>query len=588
MYIDKALIEVALGVKKADKIIKGAQLVNVFSRTIAPSDVAICDKRIAAVGDVDYTQGDNTEIIDAKDSFLVPGLIDPHIHPEVSKLTITKFAEAALAKGTTSIFCSFDQIGVTAGLPGIRFCLDEAKRTALKIFHSSPSRLPYTTPASTVGFDFDQNDHEQVMQWEEANGMWETMIESIENFEEGVLEPANAYQKAGKLLHGHLPFTFGPQLNAAASIGIRDDHESWFAHEVIQKTDKGIYSFLRKASCVDNIKDCIKAITEQGLPSRYIALCADDIDASELIDNGYMDHLLRYAIQLGVDPVTAIQMCSINAAQAGRVDHWVGSITPGRYADILIVKDLTEFTIEKVYANGELMAENRQNIKTYHTPEYPAYFYNTMALNNPITPEDIHIKAPTKANSAEVIVMQLLPNQIRIKRNAILNVENGIVQPDPNQDVCYISVTDRYTGDGKTASAFIGGFSLKEGAFATSLSPDDDNIICIGANVEDMVIAINRLFALGGGQIVVCNGAIKAELPLPICGIMSEISAEEMKNQEEKLKKATSQQGVSMSNPFFSQIFLSITAIPEYAITDQGLVSYETKDYNNPIINWHN
>lgn len=587
MYINKPLVETALGIRKAEKIFKGARLVNVFTRSITPSDVAICQKRIAAVGDVDYTQGENTEIIDVKDKYLIPGLIDPHIHPEVSKLTITKFAEAALAKGTTSIFCSFDQVGVTAGVKGIRFCLDEARQTALKIFHSGPSRLPYTTPASTVGYDFNQNNHEQVMQWDEANGMWETMIESIENFEEGVFEPANSYHQTGKILHGHLPFTYGPKLNAAAAFGVRDDHESWFAHEVIQKAEKGIHSFLRKASCVDNIKECIKAITEQGLPSRHISLCTDDLDTSDILDNGYMDHLLRYAIQLGVDPVTAIQMCTINAAESGRVDHLVGSITPGRYADILVVDDLTEFFVEKVYANGELVAENGKNIINYETPNYPDFFYNTMHLKNPLKPEDIYIKAPQGTKSAEVVVMQLLPNQIRTRRNAKLAVENGYVQADPSQDVCYISVTDRYSGEGKTASAFIGGFTLKDGAFATSLSPDDDNVICIGANVEDMVIAINRLFSLGGGQIVVCDGVIKAELPLPLCGIMSEITAEEMRNKEKELKMAISKQGTDVHNPFFSQIFLSITAIPEYAITDQGLVSYETKDYINPIIEWH-
>jgi adenine deaminase len=583
MYINQELIEVALGKRKADKIISGGKLVNVFTRSVKLADVAIYQDRIAAVGDVGYTRGEETQMIDAAEKYLVPGLIDPHIHPEVSKLPITRFAEAALARGTTSIFCAFDQVGVTAGIKGIRFFLDEVKKTALKTFYSGPSRLPYTTPASTVGFSFHEEEHREVSSWSESSGMWETMVESIENMESSVLNAADELHEKGKLLHGHLPFTFGPQLSAAAVIGVRDDHESWTASEIIQKAEVGICSFLRKASCVDNIKDCIKAVTEDGMPSQYVALCTDDVDASDLVNEGYMDHLVRYAIQLGVDPITAIQMCSLNPAQAGRVDHLVGSITPGRYADILLVNDLTEFKLESVFANGELVSPESASPGT---SEFPPYFFNTMKLDQAITKDDLVFRPTDAATSARVTVMQLLPNQIRVQREAILQVKDGFVQPDPVQDVGYISVTDRYTGKGQTASAFFGGFSLKRGAFATSLSPDDDNIICIGVNVDDMVLAINRLFELDGGQIVVCEGKIVEELALPICGIMADISIEEMAAKEKALREALFQQGVDVPKPFFSQIFLSITAIPEFAITDLGFVSYQTKDYVDPIQEW--
>lgn len=583
-YIDRDLLQVSLGKQKADIILSGAKVVNVYSRSVSAANVAIHKNRIAAVGDVEYLRCDTTEIVDVSDKYLVPGLIDPHIHPEVSKLSLLRFAEAALSKGTTSIFCAFDQVGVVAGVDGIRFCLDEMGKTALKVFHSGPSRLPYTTPSSTVGFSFHDKEHERVAQWAESNGMWETMVESIENLEEPVLSSADFLHRQGRLLHGHLPFTFGPQLQAAAAAGIRDDHESWSPQEVIQKVGMGIYALLRKASCVDNIRDCLKAVTELDLPSRYVALCTDDVDASDLVEHGYMDFLVRYAISLGVDPVTAIQMCTINAAESARVDHLVGSLTPGRFADVLVVGDLTQFAVEKVFASGQLVVDDGKLLVSYGHSDYPESFSGTMKLDRPVVTEDIFLAAPVLSGSTRALVMQLLPSQVRVRREADLPVEEGMIQPDPSQDVCYISVTDRYSGEGKTSSGFIGGFGLQRGAFATSLSPDDDNVICIGASVADMTVAINRLFELDGGQIVVCDGKVTAELPLPICGIMADLPINEMAAKEKELEQVLASQGVSIPKPFFSQIFLSITAIPEFAITDAGFVSYKTKDYINPIL----
>lgn len=582
-YIDKKLINVSLGREPADLVIQNGTLVDVILRRTFPGGIAISSERIAAIGDVDYAIGEETTVIDATGCYLVPGLIDPHVHPEVSKMSINRFTEAALALGTTSILCSFDQANVIAGIDCVRFLLDEVKKTPLKVFHSGPSRLPYTTPASTVAQSFKEKEHDQAMSWEESNGMWEYMVESIEWMEAPVLYAADKLIDSGRLAHGHLPFTFGPRLNAAAAAGVRDDHESWFPNELFDKTRVGIYSYLRKASCVDNIKDCIKAVTELGLTSEYICLCTDDVDGTDLTENGYMDHLVRYAIQLGVDPITAIQMCSINCARANRVDHLVGSLAPGRFADILFVKDLTEFKLERVIANGKVVAENGKLLVEIESPKYPEVLFNTMHLNKTISEADVQITVPTTAKEADALVMQVLPNQIRVRMDATLPVKDGVVLADPQRDICFISVTDRHTGKGTTATTFISGYGLQNGAFATSLSPDDDNIICIGTNAADMAFAINRLFEIKGGQIVVADGKVMAELPLPICGIMSDLPIDQMIVKEKELDEALQNLGVIVPKPFFSILFLSITAIPQYAITDQGFVDYSTKDYVEPV-----
>jgi adenine deaminase len=513
-------------------------------------------------------------------------VIEPHIHPEVTKLTITRTAEVLLSKGTTTIMCSFDQIGVIAGIEGIRFTLDEVKNTPLKVFYCGPSRLPYTTPASTVAFDFGPEEHREAMQWDETVGMWEYMIDSIATLEKPVLEAANELLDKGKRPQGHLPFTSGPLLAGAIAAGAATDHESWSTEQVAEKLRAGMYVLLRKASCVDNFSEGLKAVTEMGLPSRRLCLCADDVDCTDLVELGHVDHFIRYAVQLGIEPLHVIQMATLTAAEAFRVDHLVGSLTPGRIADVLLVEDLNRFTIQKVFADGKLVAENGECIISVDAPSYPQSFYRTMKLDKPITEKDIYITAPEKASKAHVLVMNLESNQVRTRRETHLEVNLGRIMPQPDVDVLYISVTDRHSGKGRTASAFISGFGLKNGAFATSLSPDDDNIICIGTSVPDMVIAINHVFKIGGGQAVVDRGRVIADIELPVCGIMANVTAGEMAKKEKILRQSLFDRGSTIPKPFFSILFLSITAIPEYSLTDRGFVEAKSRQTINPVISW--
>jgi adenine deaminase len=588
MSLEPHLIRVALGQQPADLVIENGNLLNVATREILPGGVAIAGKRIAAIGDVGYCLGPSTERIDAGGKILTPGLIDSHVHPEVSKLTINRFAEAAIARGTTSIMCSLDQVGVVAGVEGMRFVLDAAKRTPLKVFHCGPSRLPYTTPASTVRYSFGPREHRQAMTWPESVGMWEYMIESIERMEEPVLEIAGELLDSRRLPHGHLPFTNGPRLQAAAAAGARSCHENWLAEEVVAKLRQGLYAFLRKASYVDNFVACLKAVTEMPqMSTRRIALCSDDTDCTDLVELGYVDHFVRHAVELGVDPITAIQMCTINPAEAYRVDDQVGILAPGRIADVVLVKDLTGYQIDTVIADGQIVVRNGALVAPFEGVAYPEPFQHTMHRSRRITEADIYQSAPAGATQARALVMYVEPWQIRTRREVVLPVRDGNVLPDAEQHALYVSVTDRHSGEMKTASAFIGGFGLKRGAMATSLSPDDDNVICVGASVPDMVVAINHLFDIGGGQVVACDGAVTHELALPVAGIMADIPVVEMAEKERELHEAVVSLGATLQRrPFFTLLFLSITAIPEYSLTDQGFVEYATRSYISPLQSW--
>jgi adenine deaminase len=584
-YLDKRLVRVALGREPADLIIRGGKLINVYTRRVSPADVAIANGRIAAIGNVAYCAGEKTELVDASGKLLAPGLIDAHIHPDVSKLTITRMANALVPRGVTSIMCPLDQIGVVAGIEGMRFVLDEAGQTPLKLWHSSPSRLPYTTPASTIGYRFGPAEHTVAQKWPEAVGIWEYMSDSIVDFDEPVYQVAEMAMQNRLSLNGHAPVTMGSTLSGCAAAGMRNDHESYTAEEVAEKMANGVWCLIRRGTHSDNVPECVRAITELGLDTRHMALCTDDSDCTDISELGGVDFIARYVISLGVDPLTAIQMGSLNAAECYKVDMLVGSITPGRIADILLLGDLPSLRVDAVVAGGKLVARDGKMLQPSPSPQYPPSFHNTMKLDRPVNAADLYLRVDSRAEYADVLCIHVDLDEglLSRRRDARVPVADGKVQPDPAQDVLYISVTDRYTGRGMTGLGMISGFGLKHGAIATSLSPDDCNIICVGASVDDMATAINHLVTLGGGQVVVDGGRVAADLPLPLCGILADVSVEEMAAMERRLNEAAYALGTRLRRPFFFLIFLSITAIPEYAMTDRGLVAHATRSVIDPI-----
>ncbi len=584
-YVNPRLVRVALGHEPADAVVTGGKLVDVHTRQIHPADVAIADGRVAAIGDVARCIGSETVIIEAGGHYLAPGLIDAHIHPEVTKLTMTRLADALVPRGITSLMCSFEQVGAVAGMDGMRFMLDEAKETSLKLWHSAPSRLPYTTPASTIAHRFGAEEHAVVQKWEEAVGIWEYLADSIEDFDQPVYEAAEMALQNRLGLHGHAPLAAGRTLAACAAACMRDDHESYTAEELVEKVANGIYGLIRRGTHSDNVPECVRAITELGLDPRHLALCTDDVDCLDIREIGAVDYVARYVIQLGVDPVTAIQMGSLNAAECYRVDQLVGSISPGRIADILLLGDLPSLRVDAVIASGKLIAAGGRMLEHRPSPEYPSFFRNTVRLDRPAAEDDLVIRVDPGARSADIRCVHLDLNEGLLcrGRDATVPVKNGRVMPDPAQDVLCISVTDRHSGRGTTGLGFVSGFGLKRGAIATSLSPDDDNIICIGASTSDMAAAINHVVALQGGQVVIENGRIVAELPLPLCGLMADVDIEEMVATERRLNDAAHKLGSQLARPFFFLMFLSITAIPDYAMTDQGLVEHASRAVIDPV-----
>ena len=571
---------------KATAAILGGQLINVASSEIYPADVAIYGDRIVAIGDVDDYVGPDTDIIDATGRYLCPGLIDGHLHVECSKLSVTGFAKLVVPVGTTSIVSGLDQILVVAGLDGVRHFLDEAKAGPLTIFWGAPCKTPYTVPTSTVGHYFGPDDHKATHDWPECIGVWETVREFIQEQDDDVLAALEIAAKNKLPVFGCAPMCRGQKLASYASAGIRLDHESYGVEEALEKLRNGMFVIIRESSISHFLEENIQLATKLAPKAAHrISFCTDDVVASDVLKRGHVDNMVRMAIKEGVEPMAAIQMATINSAVAYRIDQTVGLVAPGRQADILIINDPSSFKVEKVLAKGCLVAEDGRMSVDLAPPARPARLTRTFAVD-PVDPDELKVRTDPGVKRAKVLTMASSEIIfVRKRRDVVLDVESdGVIPPDTDQDVLYVTVVERYGKTGNRPVAFVSGFGLKTGAIATSAAPDDNNIVCIGASSEDMATAVNWIIEKGGGQVVIQNGEVMAGLELTIGGIVTDIEPEEMARLEQKLDTAAAELGCKLPWPMMSMFVLSITAIPDYAITDLGAVDCVALDVFDPIL----
>jgi adenine deaminase len=559
------LLDVAYGRRAADTIITGGTLVNVLTGEVYPAEVAIAGDRIAAVG-TGLLRGPHTRIIDAQGGYLVPGLIDGHLHIECSKLSVTSFADLVVPFGTTSVVSGLDQVLVVEGLPGVRRFLDESKQTGMRIWWGAPAKAPYTVPQSNVGFTFGPDEHREAHTWPECVGVWETVQEMVEHGDPAVMEALELAEKHRLPVFGCAPLSDARRIGGLAAAGIRLDHESYSHEEMLEKLRQGIYAIVRESSVAHFLEENIQVVAKVG--ARRVAFCTDDVHAADVLAGGHMDKLVRMAVKAGLDPVTAIQMATVNCAEMYRIDHLVGSIAPGRLADVLIVDSLEDFRVREVVAGGRPVARDGAML-TPTTP--PARGAVAPFPVRTVTADDLALRSA----AAEVDVLALdFTDQVfvRRRRDVRLPVVDGVVEPSVEKDALLVTVVERYGKSGNMPVAVVSGMGLREGAIATSAAPDDNNIICVGASRADMAVAVNEVVRMGGGQVVVVAGEVRESLPLPIAGIVSDLPAAEMAEREQRLDDLARELGCALPAPLMYLFFLSITAIPDYAVTDLGLI----------------
>ena len=579
-YIDAGAAKI-----KADMAIVGGTLINVNTGEYYPADVAIYKNRIVAVdSDIKEYIGENTQIIDATGKYLAPGLIDCHIHVECSKMSMTRFAQAVVPHGTTSIVTGFDEYISVIGVDGLKDIFKEVDQSPLKVFWGLPYRTPYTIPKSTIAYDVTSEDHEKYQKDPRCWGVWETVREAVQTKDPTTMDALTLARNNHQAIFGCSPMARGKDLNEFLMSGVRVDHESYDHQEFLEKARKGVHVVIRESAVTKFLKENIRAITE-GAPgvSRHTSFCSDDVNARGILEHGHIDHMVRLAINAGVSPMTAIQMATINGAEAYKIDDYVGSITPGKDADILLVDQPGTFNVETVISKGQLVTLNHHNEFNYQVPARSAELSKT--VKHPLMKaDDFKNRISMNEGTAEVETINSIGPFVRKRRDVTLNVKDGVVEPSIEKDVALVSVVERYGINQNQSKGFISGWSFKKGAIATTAAPDDNNVVVAGVNYEDMALAVNTLIEKQGGQVVVVDGKVVSFLPLSVAGIVSDAEPEELAKQEEQLEEAAKVIGSNLPDPIFYLSFLPITAIPDLAITDAGPVDYTKLAYFDPIL----
>lgn len=578
-------IDAGAGKIKADMAVVGGTLINVNTSEYYAADVAIYKGKIVAVeSDISDYIDENTKIIDAKGKYLAPGLIDCHIHVECSKMSITRFAEAVVPHGTTSIVSGLDEYISVLGVDGLEKIFEEIDASPMKVFWALPYKTPYTIPKSTIAYNVTAKDHAKYHQDSRCFGIWELVREAVKTKDQDTLEAICLARKYHRPIFGCSPLATGKELNEYLMSGVRVDHESYDHKEFLEKARKGMHTIIRESAVTKFLTENIRAITE-GAPgmARHTSFCSDDVHARGILKEGHIDHMVHLAIKCGASPMTAIQMATINAAEAYQIDDLVGSIAPGKDADILLVDQPGTFNVQTVISKGMLITENGENKFDYVTPLRDEALLHTVK-HAPLTADDFATHVDISEGTALVETINSIGPFMRKRRDVELPVVNGIVQPSAEKDVALVSVVERFGINGNVSKGFISGWSFKKGAIATTSSPDDNNLVVAGANTEDMALAANTLIENGGGQIVVIDGKIVSFLPLPIAGIASDLTPEELAKKENELDEAAKSIGSTLPDPIFYLSFLPITAIPDLAITDGGNVDYTKLSYFDPIL----
>ncbi len=580
----KRLINAGRGLVPASTVISNAKLVNVMSNEIYPAGVAIYEDTIVAIGDVDDYIGKETKVIDAKNQYLVPGLIDGHIHSECSKLSITSYAKAVVPHGTTSMISGLDEYISVSGLDGLQEIFQEIDKSPLKVFWGAPHQTPYTFPKSTIKYDITKETHKEVQKWPQCFGVWETVREFIQEQDENTLGAISLAEENRLPVFGCAPMARGKDLNGYLCAGIRLDHESYDHDEVVEKLRNGMHMLIRESVVTHFLSENIRAITEVNpYFARRTSFCTDDVTASEVLEKGHLDNVVRKAIKSGIAPITAIQMATINSAEAYRIDDRIGSISPGRIADILFVDDLTEFNVRQVMTNGKIVAKDYSISYDLKAPKRSEILTSRLDCDL-VDKSDFEYKVDITNGKAKVLSMNVVGPFLRERKEEILEVKNNVVIPDIEKDVAMCSVIERFGKNGNKSLAFCSGWKLKSGAMASSAAPDDNNIIVIGTNSSDMAFAVNYLINNKGGQVVVKDGKVLSFLSLPVGGICSDEDPIIVAKKEKELTKAANLLGCNLPEPLMYMFFLPITCLPDYALTDLGPIDTQKLCVFNPIL----
>ncbi|MCX7920049.1 MAG: adenine deaminase [bacterium] len=553
----ETLISVSKGDIPADIVLKNGQIVNVLTGEIYPADVAIFQDKIAGIGSYH-----GKEEIDVTGKYIAPGFIDGHLHLESSMVTVSEFAKAVVPHGTSTIIIDPHEIANVLGAEGILYILKSSKYNPISVYIMLPSCVP-ATHLETAGAELKAIDLFSFF-----NDKWVLGLAEVMNYPGVLLQDSDVLDKlkiAGqKRIDGHSPGLSGKELNAYIAAGIASDHECTTVEEAREKLRLGMYVMLREGTVTKNLRDLLPLVTPYNVDR--LMFVTDDRTPFDLMTEGHIDSMIRVAIEMGIHPVLAIRMATINTAKYFKLGQ-LGAIVPGYIADIVVIDDWKSFTINMVFKQGKKVAMNGVCI----VPETPRPPVHVRSSINVKWLYETDFKIP--AGKGKCRVIELIPHQITTRQKLVEpKLENGCVVADTTRDLLKLAVIERHNASGNIGLGLLHGFGLKSGALATSVAHDSHNLIVVGTNDTDMLTAAVQIIKMQGGLVVVNNQQIIESLPLPIAGLISPLPLPEVKNKLAAVNRAAKSLGALPEDPFMTLSFLALPVIPELKLTDKGLV----------------
>ena len=565
----KALMKVALGQEKADLVVVNARLANVYTGELLDDcAVSIKGKWIAYVGrDPKDTIGPRTQVIDAKSRTVIPGLIDGHTH--LSYLfSVDAFLNYALKGGTTTLITETLEIFAVAGYEGLLNLLESFQNQPIKILATAPAMISISHAARGIS----EKTLGKLLERDDIIGLGESYWPAVLQEPDRMVPLFNQTLLAGKTLEGHSAGASEKKLCAYIANGISSCHEPINADQVLERLRLGLHIMIREGAVRKDLKEIAK-INTQGIDLRRLILVTDGVEPSALIAKGYMENVVQKAIDCGFEPITAIQMATLNVAEHFSLDHLIGGIAPGRYADLVIIPDLATINAQMVVSNGQIITEDRKLLVPPRKHTFNAESLNTIRLPRELQPSDFAIKVTKTVKNIRVRAIKMVTDLVTAETALNCPVIDGYITGNTQKDLLKIAAIDRTHNPGRLFTGLITGFGLKAGAIACSAAWDTSDIVVVGANDSDMAAVVNRIHEMQGGAVVCRAGKIMAEIALPVFGVISDLPLQSLARRLEEVNMAARDLGVPFPTPVLSLTTLTGAAIPYLRICEEGLVN---------------
>jgi adenine deaminase len=576
--LSRALVDTAMGRLPADLVIRGGQWVSVQSGEIIPNtDIAVKDGHIAFVGpDAGHTVGKKTKVIEANGRYLVPGLLDGHMHVESGMVTVTEFVRAVAVRGTTGMFIDPHEIANVFGLKGVKLMVDEAQKQPIHVWVQMPSCVPSAPGLETPGAHIGPKEVATAMRWKGIIGLGEMMnFPGVFMSDKNMLDEMSITHAANKTIGGHYASPdLGRPFHGYVAGGAEDDHEGTRLEDAVARVRQGMKAMLRYGSAWYDVEPQVKAITEKKMDPRHFILVTDDSHAGTLTHEGHMDRVLRHAIEQGLPPITAIQMMTINTAEHFGVSKEMGMIAPGRWADVVLVRDLNNFGADLVIAKGDVIAEQGEWTVNLPKASYPAWVKNSVKLKRKLKAEDFRLQVEGRRSQVKANVIGVIENHAGTK-HVTFNLQplNNEIQADMKRDLAKIALVERHKATGGITLGLVSGFGFTaQCAIASTVAHDSHHMIVVGTDDASMAAAANALKRSGGGQVVVRDGKVIGQVELKIAGLMSTERADVVSRKADTILEGFKMCGCELNNPNMQLSLLALVVIPELRISDKGLV----------------